>query len=206
MHSVVERLQFVKIHEQRCPLKGVEILIDELLLYRPFRRIRSSALAPIAEDRNINRIEMRMAVMKEAGTGNQFAPSLYIERVAGFGRPDSSVFVIGFVRTSRAGAQLPGRQRVLLVVRHDADGEGLMMPSCLVKREIDDLPAVFTPPRLDLRPGPAHVSDRGLGEIRLRGSLPLSGQASDQFRPRLMASPLKRWKVVMPMPGLIRTS
>jgi hypothetical protein len=57
---------------------------------------------------------------------------------------------------------------MLVVVRHDPDGQPLAVTACLGQRIVDDRPAIRPALRLELRPEPAQIGDARPGKIDVR--------------------------------------
>src|SRR5437763_17214165 len=54
---------------------------------------------------------------------------------------------------------------MLVIVRHQADSEPLVVTMSFAKGAVDDFPAVFSGLRLELRPEPAQICDAGSRKI-----------------------------------------
>ena len=99
-----------------------------------------------------------------------------------------------------AGA--PGR-------RASTESPGLMVRVRLAQGLIQNLPAHVPLFGLERLPEPAAIGNRRGGEIhQARRAAPTSrpGLPPTSPRPGLIASPLKRWKVSIPMPGFTNTA
>ena len=107
------------------------------------------ALAPIPDGRNVDGVEIRVAVVARPRRRDQFSPVFHIQRVAEVRLPDVAVLISWLVDASRARILVPPRQRMPLVIRHQANGEGLAAFSRLLERPVHDLPVDLSPLGLD---------------------------------------------------------
>jgi hypothetical protein len=159
--GIDQRIEEIEIHQQRCVWEGVEVDVDQSLVNRPLGQIRPPAFAPIADGRDVHRIEIRVAVVTLAGLAHQRAPALDKQRIGGIRRPDFAILVRGLVGAARSGVAIPLGQRIGLIVRHQADGQRLVVLAGFVQRRVQNLPTILAACGLELRPEPAQVRHRG---------------------------------------------
>ena len=168
---MLQRVGFVEIHQQFRSWERGEVQIDQLLLDRPAWQVRSPALAPVADGRDIHVIQIWMTVVAFAELDDQRAPQLGVQRIVGIRRPDRAVLARRRVGALRAGGLIPVRHRMLVVVRHDPDADPLTVTMRLGQRIVENLPAIGATLRLDLRPEPAQVGDARWWKVHRRASV-----------------------------------
>ena len=110
---------------------------------------------------------------------------LEVEGVGEVGLPDVAVLVRGLVGALCAGVAIPGGKRVLVGVRHEANGEALVVRARLLQGEVEDVPAVGAGFGLDGVPVPSDVGDGGFGEVG-------GGIGCGQFRDGTALRPFER--------------
>ena len=109
-----------------------------------------------------------MTVVALSRFEDERAPIPDIERIVRIRRPNRAVLVRGGVGSLRARREVPVGHRMLVVVRHDPDGQPLRVTASLGQRVVDDRPAIHSTLGFELRPEPAHIGDARRRKIGVR--------------------------------------
>ena len=123
LHTVLQRRQRIEIHQQQSARERLEVEVDQLLLNGPVRQVRTPALSPVAHGGNVHMIEVGVTVVALSRFEDERAPIPDIERIVRIRRPNRAVLVRGGVGSLRARRDVPVGHRMLVVVRHDPDGQ-----------------------------------------------------------------------------------
>ena len=190
-------------------LKASSQISISFLLHLERRHVGAPAFAPVADGRDVHAVQIRMPVIARPRRGHHRSPILQVQRVGKVRLPDLAVLVGGLGSpaapptsdtTPAAGAS--GRRAS---GGSPAPGDA-GAPAAGLHPEFPSAPC---PVRVRASPrtsGNKKWWKRGSPRRAAAGASFPMGPSSDQPRPALMASPLKRWKVSMPMPGFTRTS
>ena len=157
--TVRKRLLLIEVHQQRGALKRLKPDVDQRSLVLEGRHVVAPTFAPISHRRNVDAVEVRIAVVARPGLTHNLSPVLQIERIAEIWLPDVTVFIRRLVGPARSRSLEPFRKRVPLVIGHQSNGECLSVAADLLESAIEDLPPDVPVPGLDRTPEPATVSD-----------------------------------------------
>src|SRR6185312_4898392 len=186
LSSIGQSSSLIEVHQQMSVRKSFEPDVDQCLLDRERRHVRAPTLSPITYRRYVDTIEIWISVIALPGSRYEFSPIFQIERIAEIGLPDAPIFVCRFVGATRTRVAIPGGQWLYgplnSGVWHEPNGKLLMVLSCFLQRQINNVPTKISTLRLDGVPVPAKIGDGGIGKVGLsRSLLQLRDRAA--FRP-----------------------
>src|ERR1019366_9078966 len=89
--AVLKSLGFIEIHEQLRLAKGLQIDVDQALLYLELGHVIAPSFAPVPDGRNIDAIQIWMPIVAPARLGHKGAPMFQVQRIAEIWLPNVRV-------------------------------------------------------------------------------------------------------------------